>query len=232
MALTGAALTDEIRAIVGREGSADKGVITDTRCTRWLNEGQEKIVDECDGLHCMQFKNTTSLDITATLSYAISDITVGDSTTGERIARIWDVYYLDGNESVHLEWMGVDEFDEKYPDPTHSDIATSKPTHWTRRANNIEIFPLCSSGYYDNDLRFDGDYYAADFTTNDTTGSDISKADDGLIMYGVARAWEAIGDQKASIIWDKKFYAWLDDYKAQNDNLHEWDGKMFGKELI
>ena len=126
----------------------------------------------------------------------------------------------------------TDEFDEMYPDPTHTDIPHTQPTHWTRRGNTIEMFPLCLTTYCDKDLRFDGDFYAGDFTTNDASSSDITGADEGLIMYGVARAWEAIGDQKTSFVWDKKFDIWLDDFKAQNDDLDEWDGKMFGADLI
>ena len=232
MALTGEELTDEIRAIVGREGAADKGSITDTRVTRWLNEAQVEIVEKCPGLHGMSFKNTISLDTTVTLSYSIADITVGDISVEDAVCRIWDVYYLNGNLSVHLDFMMTDEFDEMYPDPTHTDIPHTQPTHWTRRGNTIEMFPLCLTTYCDKDLRFDGDSYAGDFTTNDASSSDITGADEGLIMYGVARAWEAIGDQKTSFVWDKKFDIWLDDFKAQNDDLDEWDGKMFGADLI
>lgn len=232
MALTGEQLTDEVRAIVGRDSTSDVGVITDTRVARWLNEGQKKIVDECVGLHGMSFKNPTSLDTTVTLAYSISDITAGDSTTDYSICRITDVWYLDGLNSYQLEWMATDEFDVLYPDPTHSDVAKTKPTHWTRRGGTIEMFPLCLTANCNKDLRFDGDHYAGDFTTNDASASDISGADDGLIMYGTARAWEAIGDQKASFIWDKKFDMWIDDFRAQNDDLDEWDGKMFSDELI
>ncbi len=236
MALIGSQLIDEVRAIVGREGSTDSGVITDTRITRYLNEAQEAIVEECVGLHSMSFVNTTSLDTTAQLKYAISDITVGDlSTGGERIARIWDVYYLDGEDSRHLTWMSTDEFDEKYPDATHSDIATGKPSHWTRRGQYIEIFPLPSSGYYDKDLRFDGDYYAADFTTNDATASDISLADEGLIAYAAWKAWGSISGKEATleeVKWKMTYQEWLEGFKAKNDNLHEWDGNLYGNELI
>jgi len=235
MALTGAELIDEVRSIVGREGAATVGVITDTRVNRWLNDAQATIVEECVGLHGMSFKNTASLDTTQTLAYAISEITVGDSSTDERVCRITDVYYLDGLLSKKLVWMGTDEFDDAYADPTHSDVAKTEPTHWTRRGNNIEMFPLCLTANCNKDLRFDGDFYAGDFTLNDASGSDISSADEGLIAYGAWKAWGAIGGRAATLEemkWKKTFNDWLDDYRNQNDDLDEWDGKMFGDELF
>lgn len=235
MAKTGEELTDEIRGMVGRDATVDVGVITDARIARWLNESQVKIVEKCVGLHGMGFKNPTSLDTTVTLAYAISDITVCDSTSDYAICRITDVYYLDGLNSYKLTWMATDEFDEAYPDPTNANIPKSKPTHWTRRGGNIEMFPLCVTANCDKDLRFDGDFYAGDFTVNDASVSDISGADEGLISYGIWKAWGAIGGNKATleeIKWKKAWNDWLDDFRSQNDDLDEWDGKMFGDELI
>jgi len=234
MALTGAEIVDEIREIVGRPGSSDMGVITDVRVTRWVNEGQSEIVEQCIGLHSMSFKNTTSLDTTVTLAYDFSDITVGDSSTGERVCRIYDVYYLDGNESVKLDFMFTDDFDSKYPDPTHTDVAKTEPTHWTRRKNAIEMFPLCLTANCNKDLRFDGDYYAADFTTNDSTAGDISGADQILIAYGSWKAWGAIGGKEATreeIKWKLKYTERLDDFRAMNDDLDEWDGNIYVNEI-
>ena len=229
--MTGEELTDEIRAITGRPGASGNGVITDARVTRWLNEGQAEIVEQCVGLHGMSFVNTTSLDTTAVLRYAIADITVGDISVEDAVCRVFDVYYLDGNESRHLEFVPTDEFDKQYPDPTHSDIATNIPAIWTRRSQNIEIMPLPDSGFYDKDLRFDGDFYAGDFTTNDTTGSDITGADELLIAYGTWKAWGAIGGREATLEelkWKRKWIDRLDEFRAQNDDLDEWDGKLFG----
>lgn len=234
MALTGAGITDEIRANVGREGASDSGVITDARCTRWQNEAQRKIARECVDLSCLHFTNTDSIDTTQSLRYAINEISVGDNTTPDKVNRIFEVYYLDGNDSVHLTWMFPDEFDAAYPDPTHTDIAWDKPTHWTRRGANIEIFPLCACAYCDKDLRFEGDFWPEEFTTNDTTYSDICEADEGLIAYGTWQAWGAIGGRQGTIEelkWKKKFNDWLDDFKTENETVHEWGGNMYGDEI-
>ncbi|MHC4464786.1 MAG: hypothetical protein ACYS30_25655, partial [Planctomycetota bacterium] len=84
MALTGAELTDEIQAVTGRTTSGEPLVDT-TRCTRWLNEAQKKIARECVDLECLHFSNRDSIDTTQTLKYAVADITVGDTSTAERV---------------------------------------------------------------------------------------------------------------------------------------------------
>lgn len=229
MALTGDQLTDEVKDFVGR--STDTELVTDARVARVISAGQVKIVEKCPGLHSLTFRNTTSLDTTQTLRYAISDITtVGDASTDTWPCRIWDAWYLDGNESIHLIFAHTDEFDTEYPDPTHSDFNPDLPKHWTRRGNNIEIYPLCATAYCDKDLGFAGDFYPRDLTTNSTKVSDISGADEGLIMYGIAEAWAMIGNP-ASILksqaWHNKFNTWLEDFKEQNDTLHEWDGNLY-----
>jgi len=224
MALTGEELTDEIQELVGR--TSNIVLVDDTRCARWLNEAQRKIVDECPGIQNLLFKNATSLDTTQSLAYPIEDITVGDETSDE-IAHIFDVWYIDGADSYKIRWMHVDEFDLEYPDPSSTDFGFDRPSKWTRRGSNIEMFPLCACGYCNKDLRIDGDVYAGDFATNDTTASDISDADDILIAYGIHKAWGAIGDEGKSQIWKMKYIGLLDDFKTKQDGLQQWDGNMY-----
>jgi len=234
MAYDVSGLVDEVQAVTGRTASGEP-LVDSTRIIRWFNEGQVKVVQKCVNLHSLSFKNTTSLDTTQSLKYAISDITVGDNSDAERVNRIWGVSYLDGNNSEELDFMFTDDFDADYPDPTHSDIAVDKPTHWTRRGNNIEIFPLCACAYCDKDLRFEGDFFPHELSNTDNTYSDISGGDEGLIMYAVWKAWGAIGGQKATleeIKWKKKWEDWLDDFQGLNDELHEWDGKLHNEILI
>lgn len=229
MALTGAELTDEIQALVGR--SSTDTLVDNTRCTRWQNEAQVRIARECVDLECLHFDNNSSLDTTQSLKYAIADITVGDTSTMERVNRVFDVYYLNGLESRHLVYMFPDEFDAAYPDPTHTNVAKDLPTHWTYVNGYIKIFPLCQTAYCDDDLRFVGDFWPHEFTTEDTTYSDICGADDGLIAYGAWKAWGAIGNTVEELKWKKKFNDWLADLKDENETVHEWDGKMYGDEL-
>lgn len=233
MALTGQELIDEVQAVTGRTASGEALADT-TRCARWLNEAQIRIANECVNLECLSFKNTSSLDTSVQLRYNIAEITVGDTSTLERVNRIFDVYYLDGDESRKLVYMFPDEFDENYPDPTHSDIPKTRPTHWTRRGNYIEMMPLCLATYIDKDLRFDGDFYPHDLSVADATYSDISGGDEGLIAYAAWKVWNAIGGSTATLEalkWKKAYNDWLSDFKDRNEILHEWDGNMYGEEL-
>ena len=227
--MTGQAIIDEVQAVCGRTG--DTVLITDARVTRWLNEAQRIIAERVPGLHELTFKNTVSLDTTVQLSWPLSDITSGlsDTTTANHVVHTFATTYLDGNETRKLTYQPVDEFDCIYPDPTHSDMPHTQPTMWTRRGNNIEIMPLCLTAYCDKDWRFDVGFYPVDLTVNSTSESDLKDADDGLIAYATWKSFVAIGAEKATdaAVWRTEFYNWLDDYKGQNDTMHEWDGNWY-----
>lgn len=226
MALTGDSLTDEVQALCGR--TDDTVLITDARVARWLNEGQRDVAGRVVGINSLNFKNITSTDFTQTLSYALTEWTVGDETE-QGICHIHDAFYVDGADSIRLQEMFTDEFDLAYPDPTHSDIAFNKPTHWTRRGNSIEIFPVPACSYVDKDFRMDGDFYPEDFTTNDTTYSDICGADEGLISFALSKAWRAIGEKAKSDEAKVDYEVWLAGYREQNDIIHAWDGNLYGQ---
>lgn len=231
MALTCASLAAEVQALCGRTG--DTALITSGQIASWFNEAQRDIVDRVPGLHAMTFKNRTSLDVTDNLRYALAEITAGDYTE-QGIANVWGVFYLDGIDSRRLSFMPVDEFDETFLDPTHGDAPRDRPRWWTRRGHAIEIAPLSGCGYWDKDLRFDGDFYARDFSSGDVTRyCDLSGADTGLKRYALAQAWRAIGSaggvtgalMKARDYFEQ-YECWLDAYKAHNDRLLEWDGNL------
>jgi len=73
MGLTGVQLTDEIQTLVGRPTS--QVLVDNTRCTRWLNEAQRKIAEECPDLDSLHFSNVLSLDTTQILRYPVNEIT-------------------------------------------------------------------------------------------------------------------------------------------------------------
>jgi len=228
MALSCEDLIDEVKDLIGRP--ADTKLITDARVTRWINEAQNFIVDNCPGLIDLQFKNTTSLDFSEDqISYAVGDITAGD-TTDEGVAHVDAVYYLDGANSIKLEYMPFDEFDEELIDPTDSDHSSNKPTRWTRRGGNIEIAPRPSSAYATKDMRVDGVRYAAEFTTNDSSSSEISNADKVLINYAVKEAWGTIGGEQGhleALKWTGKFLEAFTDFKDKNNLMLPWSGNIF-----
>lgn len=230
MAYSCVSLIAEVKAVVGR--TDDTVHITDARTMNWLNDAQDAIVEACPELDFLRFSNRTSLDTTVVLKYAISDITVGDETIYTKICYLNEIYYLDGVESVKLNFVMTDEFDKEWPDPTHADVPRGKPEWWTKRAGNIEIYPVCLTAYADNDLRFEGTRYAKEFTAADTTRvSDLSKADEGLLRWAVSRAWGYIGTADKEVLWDAKFNNWLADYKAQSERMHEWDGNLFSDNI-
>lgn len=229
MALSGAELISEVKALVGREG--DTVLMDSTRVRRWLNEGQRKITEACPGLNCTYFKNTTSVDTTVVRSYAVTDWTVGDSTNQE-ICHVLDMWYLDGNDTEKLIYLPIDEFDSEFPDFTHTDFNADQPMYWTRRGQYVEVAPRCATAYCDKDLRMDGNFYPDEITeTASTHLLDLSNADEGVIRYAVAQAWGAIGKEDKYILWQQKFNDWLENYRNNNNLMPEWGNNLYGDGL-
>ena len=232
MALTCDELVDEVRDFVGRSG--DTELVTEARVLRWLNKAQEEIAKRCPGLIALDLKNTTSVDFTSTMSYSLAEFTssLDDVTTENRICHIDKTYYIDGNESQRLKFLPLDKFDE-IADPTSSDYDTGKPKFYTRRASNLEIRPFPDETYYDKDFRVDGWVYPIEFTAVDSAEeSSLERADDGLIYYASMMAWKFIGGEKgiaSSLETERTFNRWLDDYKRQNDLMHQWEDNIFGE---
>lgn len=233
MALSCQEIIDGIQARVGRPGTTE--LIDTTFLTRRLNECQKLMTEKFTGIPSLRFSNRDSYDTTGTYRYAVSDITVGDSTTTNSVCRITDVWYLDGNESRQLRFMPHDQFDGRYPDITHSDNNFGKPSRWTMRGNSyVDTYPYCASGYWDKDMRFDGDFYPADFTTDSTETSEVTRADEGLILYGVWQAWKAIGKGMPGVaaLIDEAKKAWSNPYPAAGEEMGwleqygDWIGQL------
>ena len=239
MALTGLALTDEIQALCGRP--TNQVLLTNDRCTRWQNEAVKKIAEECPDLEELQFTNTESIDTTVTLLYALNEITLGDISEEEKVCHIFDVFYLDGNETRQLEYIHPDEFDAAWPDPTHTDIPHTKPTHWTRQGDlsegYVKMMPLCLTAYCDDDLKFVGSMYPREFTTEDTSEGRLKDCDEAIIAYGVWQGFKAIGDDMKAALWRKTWtnpepiygedYGELEKIKFRSSREHGWDGNIF-----
>jgi len=233
-------LTDfivEVRSNVGR--LTDTLVITDKRIIRWLNDAQRHIVRDIVGLVGRDVKDITSLDlISGQLSYSISPIT-------PKVAHVLKLYYYDANsgstESISLDYLALDEFDERFPRPDIID--ENKPRAWTRRGNSIEVMPIPSKTYSDDlgnkVLRLDYTAYAPDLSG----ASDVSElsvmedADEGLLYYATAKAWEKIGGtgEQLFALWMNKFTnptdqsgkkGWLERYKEKSDTMLAWDGNI------
>jgi len=244
MALSCAEMIDEIQARVGRPGTT---VLIDTTfLTRRINEGQKTIAEQISLIPSLVFKNTTSLDTTGTITYNLSDISAGDYTS-QPVCHVTDVWYLDGNETRRLTFKPTDEFDQEHPDPTHSDEHFAKPAQWTLRNRTIEMYPYCASSYWNKNIRVDGDFYPREFSTDSTNTSDISRSDEGLILYGVWQAWKAIGIgtpgvQVQAIEAEKAFsnpepsygenYGWLEQFRNENEKLIAWSGNFYDNKIF
>ena len=236
MALTCAELITEVKAAIGRD--TDTVLITDTRVLRWLNKAQEDIAEKCAGLLSMDFKNTTSVDFTQKLSWPLADWTSSntsnvlgsDNTTSNHICHIKTAYYAFSSSSHRLQYVPLDDFDNRYIDPTNVDFSANEPLVFTRRGNNIEIAPGCSTTQTDKDFRLDGSLYPSDFTsTTSTAYSGLDRADDILIAYAIFKSWAYIGKKDEAQAWLSKYNGLLEEYKERNNVLHEWDANIYGE---
>jgi hypothetical protein len=236
MALGLTELVDEVKACIGRDD--DTTLITDARVMRWLNKAQEDIAEKCAGLIALDFRNTTSVDFTHARSWALADWTSSittplggaDVTTSNRVCHIKSAYYCFSSSSHKLQFIPLSEFDDQYIDMTNVDFTSKEPRYFTRRGNNLEIAPGCSTTEVDKDFRLDGSLYPPDFTATDSTAlSALERADDLLIAYAVFKAWAYIGKKDDAQAWLAKYNGLLDEYKERNDILHEWDANIYGE---
>ena len=231
MAQTCTDLISDVKALCGR--TSDSVLITDARVLVWLNEAQRDIADNVPGLHELTKKNVTSLECTATLKWSLADLTFDftyDNTTDNHCAHTFSVFYKNGLDSEKLTYIPIDEFDECWPDPTHSDVATSKCNVWTRRGEYVEIMPICNTGWHDITWRFDVGIYPRDFTgTSSTDTSDLNDADDMLKAYSAWHAFAAMGVEKQNdaIMWKLRYYELLEKFRDKNDTMPEWQGNWF-----
>ena len=225
MALNRTQLVEEVKSLVGRP--TDTVLITDTRVSRWLNEGQLDIAEKVPGINALTFKNTgTFITVQDQLEYDLGDLTFGDNTTDTKLNHLFGIYYLDGNESLLLKFYPNNEFDV-IMDPSSTDYGTDRPLRWTRRGDKIEVFPLTSAGFAGKTLRVDGDYYPGDVSTVDGSVSDILRSDQGLLYYAIAEAWGAIGEEQKFAVYRQKYDLWMTEYKEQNDYMFEWEGNVY-----
>jgi hypothetical protein len=245
MALTGAKITDEVQALVGR--NEDTELIDVTRVTRWQNEAQREIARFLPGMKSLEV-DICSWCTDTQLRWDLVDLTVGDETatamtdtTVSVINRVFGIHYKDGQDSVRLRYTHIDEWD-RTSDPTHSDVGLGKPFRYTQRGDQIEIRPLADTGHTGVPLRVIGDRWPVDFTTESTTVSELDRCDKGIILYTVAQAWQAIGDEVKYQLGMRKFsnpdplpgqdFGWIEKRRRDEDEIHSWDGDLFSDDIV
>jgi hypothetical protein len=230
-------LITEVRTRCGRTN--DDILISESRVLDWLNEAQGDIVDNCPGLSCVDMISK-SWDISHdTKRYSTADLTDinDDFTLGA--AFITGVWFIDGNQSVKLTYLPIDQLDQQYPDLTSTDWNQGNTSVWTLRGSTsnglVEIHPACVSADSTKKLQATGTWYAKDFTGVDSTEvSDLSNADQGLIYYALKESWAAIGEARGDSEagkYEAKYNAWLDGYKQRNGLMPQWDSNLYGGEM-
>ena len=215
----------EVKEALGRTG--DTTVLTDARVNRWLNEAQRIITKECPGLLGLDVSDTTITMVTDTFEY--------DFPTTKEVCHPIALFVIDGTNSYRLKYLPKDEFDIDYLDMSSSDVANGKPECWTQKNYKIHIGPKPSSDYNTKSLRFDYTAYPDDIATDDT--SDLTDADEGLLMYAEYKGWKFLKlDQRAAVKYMELFGpnyengdlgGWLGQYKRHNDLMLAWDGNLY-----
>jgi len=206
-------LIEEIQALTGR--TDDTILITAARCVRWLNEAQLDIVRKCKGHLDLETKDVDAITLVAdTFSYSIASF-------DPVLFYLLRVYYMDGANSIRLEYKDTDEFDSKYPSP--ADLADGIPSKYTRRANAIEVYPVPTSSEAGDYLRVDYTKRPTAFSVSSLTATcDMNDAYEGLIYFGASKAFKAIGGDKVTEsdrYWGY-YQNWLDGYQMEKDGLY------------
>jgi len=212
MANSGAdALIDTIRIRAGRQN--DTVLITEAFVLGTLNEAQIAIVRKCPRL--------IDLDKSSTTDYQIStdDTSIDISTLAPaHIGGIWILNGADTRQSG-LKYRPLDEFRKKYL-PIASE-GSDEPTEYTRQGNTIYFNCPVSSGCDDLYLHIDYTDWATTLA-NDSTASELSNSDKGLILFSLAEIYDELAlaqpqfeskALKTRVLFDR----WLDEYRDYNE---------------
>lgn len=216
MAKTCAQLIARVKQLIGRAGTFSSTTLDiDNIILDALNEAQIHIVRKTPNILDLQVKDITTLDaLTNQYEYNIGSFTIP-------IAHLMNVWILDGTSSRRLRYRYKDDFDKLYPDV--SAIAVGMPDCYTRRGNKIEFNCPVSSDYNGYAIRVDYAKWAAEFaSTVSTAVSQLTQADQGLILFAWSEALRVLAKGNAALvnIADEKrllFNQWLDEYSDYHD---------------
>lgn len=140
-------------------------------------------------------------------------------------AHIGGIWILNGasTRQAGLKYRPLDDFRAKYIPVSEESI--SEPTEYTRQGDNIIFNCPIERDYQGLNLRIDYTAWATDLA-NDTTASEITGADKGLILFSLAEIYDelALGQPqfeskalKTRILFDK----WLEEFQDYNTMLFE-----------
>lgn len=136
-------------------------------------------------------------------------------------AHIGGIWILNGANTrmAGLKYRPLDDFRAKYEPVSEQSI--SEPIEYTRQGSNIIFNCPIARDYQGLNLRIDYTAFATALA-NDTTASEITNADKGLILFALAEIYDelALGQPifeakalKTRVLFDK----WLSEYQNYNE---------------
>ncbi len=136
-------------------------------------------------------------------------------------AHIGNIWIQNGSSTrqAGLKYRPLKEFRNKY-EPV-SEESASEPVEYTRQGNKIYFNCPVASDYNALYLRIDYTAWATDLA-NDTTASELSDSNEGLILFALSRVYDQIA--LAQPMFESKalktrvlFNNWLDEYIDFNE---------------
>lgn len=103
---------------------------------------------------------------------------------------ILSVIYRDGSSTCILKYLSEREFDTQYPNP--ADVGNSTPQEYTRRGDEIELFPWPSEAGKDIEIR--AVIWPADFTDAADEECALGRLEHGIIAQAAAYAYRVTRD--------------------------------------
>lgn len=206
------ALIDTVRVRSARTN--DTVLITEDFVLAALNETQIKVVRECPRLIDLDKSDTTTYQIST------DDTSINVATLAP--AHIGGIWILNGADTrqAGLKYRPLDEFRAKYIPIANQ--SSSEPTEYTRQGNTIFFDCPVSSDYNNLYLHIDYTDWATALTNSDSSTSELSNSDKGLILFGLAEVYDELAlaqprfEQKA-LKTRVLFNNWLDEYRDYNE---------------
>lgn len=208
----GDALIDTIRARAARTN--DTVLITEDFVLDALNEAQVYIVRKTPRLIDLDKSDTTTYQIST--DDASIDISKLDP------AHIGGIWILNGasTRQAGLEYVPLPDFRKKYIPIANQ--SSSEPIKYTRQSNTIFFNCPVSSDYNELYLHIDYTAFATALENGDSSSSELSNSDKGLILFALAEVYDEIAlaqprFESKALKTRVLFNNWLEEYQNYNE---------------
>ena len=212
----GDALIDTVRTRSGRTN--DSVFITEDFVLDALNEAQVHIVRKSPRLVDLDAKDTTTYQIsTDDTSFDISTLNP---------AHIGGIWILNGADTrrAGLRYRPLPDFRKKYMPIANE--SSSEPTEYTRQGNTIFFNCPVGSDYNNLYLHIDYTKWATDLTNDNSSTSQLSNSDKGLVLFALSEVYDGIAlaqprFEVKALKTKTLFNNWLDEFRDYNEMLLE-----------